>query len=301
MLPVGVISIALSESPREAATRARQLGFAGLLVPALAGTLRIAELSATGRREFRHVLSSQDQQLIGLDADLGSKGFGPGADVDRTIAQLDRVLEASAGLGSAMVCVELGPLPEPASAPKPRPAITKEQAGLIVIPDLNAPKNGAGESNAPAKANAPDQAYVAQVDAALIELGRRADRYSAIVALRSELSSFAALERAMKAADCPWFGVDLDPSAVLRDAWSIDEVFSSLGPLVRHVRARDAIAGADKRTRPAAVDQGDASWPEVLSNLDAAGYRGWITVDPTELPNRIAGAEAALKALKAAG
>lgn len=298
MFNIGIISTALSDSIRESAATARQLGFAGLLVPAFGATLRIDDLSATGRCEFRHILSAQNQQLIGLSADLGAKGFGPGADVDRLIARLDRVLEATSGLGAPLVCIELGPLPEPSRARKPKPRISKEQAGLILIPNMNDARGVVDSSTPTAPENAPDPAFVAQIDDALIEIGRRADRYSVVVAFRSELSSFAALERALRSADCPWFGVDLDPVSLLRDEWSLDEVFSKFGSLIRHVRARDALCGADKRTRPAAVGNGDTNWPRLLNNLDAAGYRGWITIDPTELPHRVAGAEAARKALQ---
>jgi sugar phosphate isomerase/epimerase len=111
-----------------------------------------------------------------------------------------------------------------------------------------------------------------------------------MVAFRSDLSSFAALDRALRRADCPWFGVDLDPVAVLRDAWDVDEVFSRLGGQVRHVLGRDATRGADRRTKPAVVGKGGTDWPKLLSNLDEAGYSGWITVAPIELTDRQSGA-----------
>ena len=60
----------------------------------------------------------------------------------------------------------------------------------------------------------------ATLDAALAELGRRADRHGVVVAFRSELAGFAAIDRALKSAACPWFGIDLDPVAMLIDEWS---------------------------------------------------------------------------------
>jgi sugar phosphate isomerase/epimerase len=131
------------------------------------------------------------------------------------------------------------------------------------------------------------------VDSAMFELGRRADRYGVTLAFRTDLASFAAIQRALAAAACPWFGLDLDPAAVLRDAWSTDEVFSRLGPLIRHVRARDALA-AGARTRPAIVGQGNVNWDELFTALDDTGYRGWITTDPIELPERATAATLAL-------
>ena len=75
-------------------------------------------------------------------------------------------------------------------------------------------------------------------------------------------------------------------------------VFSRLGPLIQHVRGRDAVCGADRRTKPASIGRGATKWDHLLSNLDGAGYHGWITLDPTELTDRLAAATAGLKYLK---
>src|SRR5205823_7187929 len=121
----------------------RRLGFAGLAFPAVSSSVDLTGLSATGRREFRHLLGSQDQQLAGVWADLGPKGFGPGADVDRALAQLDRVLEAAKGLAAPVVCIDLGPLPPAPQAARPKPRVTQEMAGLILLPEsLAAPAPG---------------------------------------------------------------------------------------------------------------------------------------------------------------
>src|SRR5215213_11152806 len=115
-LKLAVVASALSNDPRTAPQLARRAGFAGLLFDARTAALDVTELSLTGRREFRHMLSGQDQQLVGLRHDLGSKGFGPGADVDRELSRLSRVMETATGLGAPLVCVDLGPLPVPVEA-----------------------------------------------------------------------------------------------------------------------------------------------------------------------------------------
>jgi sugar phosphate isomerase/epimerase len=289
-LKLAVIAAAFSPDPRVAPTFARRAGFGGLLFDARSAALDIPELSGTGRREFRHVLSGQDQQLVGLRTDLGPKGFGPGADVDRELSRLGRVMEAATGLGSPLVCVDLGPLPVPVAAEPPKPKVTPGLAGLILLPTTQE----VAEAAKPQAASqpAPDPAFVSQVDAALFELGRLADRTSTVVAFRSELSPLSALERALRVADCPWFGADLDPVGVLADAWDADEVFSRLGPLVRHVRGRDAVGGSGRRTKPTVLGRGDTNWPQLLANLDGADYAGWITLDPLELSDRPAAAAA---------
>lgn len=284
---LGVLAAALSNDARAAARSAREANFAGVLFDAISPSLDLTELSTTGRREFRSAIASQDVQLIGLRADAGPKGFGSGADVDRILSRLDRIFEAAAGLQSPLVCLDAGPLPAPAVQARPKPRVKPEEAGVIILPSsMTDPTPEAQTPPAPP----PDPAFVSQVDGALLELGRRADRYGVTVALRSELASFAALERALLAAGCPWFGVDLDPVAVLRDEWPADEVFSRLGPHLRHVRGRDALAGADRRTKPTLIGQGSTDWRQLLALLDDAGYRGWITIDPTELTDRFSAA-----------
>ena len=292
----GVVAATFATDPREAARLSRANGFAGLQFDAVSSAIDLTELSQTGRRELRHVLSSNDQQLIGLRVDVGPKGFGPGADIDRLLARFEQVMDAAKGLGAPLLCIETGPLPEPAVAPKPKPRIDPAQVGLIIIPSITASEHQAPQESRPVPG--PDPALVAQVDGALFELCSRADRLGVTLALRSELSSFAALDRAMTAARCPWLGIDLDPVAILRDAWTADEIFTRFGDLIRHVRARDATVGSDRRTRPAVIGQGSTNWGELLSNLDAAGYRRWLTIDALELPDRIAGATAGTAYLK---
>jgi len=282
-----------SPGAREAAPLARHAGFAGLLFDAYSNTLSIPELSQTGRREFRHVLSAHDIELVGLQGDLGPKGLGPGADVDRVIDRIDRAMEAAAGLASPLICLDVGPLVEPARSSIPKPAITPEQAGLLILPTT------APSSPVPPAPSAPvDQALLDSVNSALSAIGIRADRYSVTVALRSSLASFAALENATVSARCPWFGVDLDPVAMLRDDWNADEIFSRLGPLIRHVRASDAVRGADRRTKPAVIGEGSVEWDALLARLDQSGYHGWITIDPVELTDRAGAARRGLETLR---
>jgi sugar phosphate isomerase/epimerase len=294
---IGIIAAALSQDPRQAIARSRQLGLAGLMFGAYSPQISLPELSQSGRREFRKVLSSHDQQLIALQANLEGKGFAPSTDIERMIARVDRAMEAAAGMGTPLVCVDLGPLPEPARKATPRPKVDIRQAGAIIIP--TAAEIAAAQLQ-PVEEIPPDTAFEASVDAAMAELGRRADRYSATVAFHSDLSSFAALERAIRKAACPWFGVTLDPVAILRDRWGTDEVFDHLGGDIRLVRARDAAAGHDRRTKAAALGQGDVDWSQLLALLHEADYNGWLVIDPLELPDRLSAARTAIAELKEA-
>jgi sugar phosphate isomerase/epimerase len=290
---LSIVASALSADLRAAPRLARQLQFHGLLVDAWSAGLSLPELSATGRRELLRVISSENQQVVGLRADLAARGLAPGADADQIIDRLDRAMEAAVGLQAPLICVDLGPLPRPANAAKPKPAIAPHEAGLIIIPSMNEPAPAAEPSAPP-----PDPAFVAQVTSAMTEIGTRADRYGVTVAFSSSLASFASLDEALRRTRCPWFGVDLDPVAILRDEWDRDAIFSALGPLVRHVRARDASVGEDKRTKPTVISRGDTKWSELLAALDGSGYHGWLTLDPMELSDRSAAAVAGAKYLR---
>ncbi len=290
-----IVASTLSQDPREVPQLSREMGFAGLQFDAYGSALRIPDLSGTGRREFRQVLAAQNQQLVGLRLDLGSKGFGPGADVDRLLNGLDRALESAVGLVAPLVCIDLGPLPEPERMATPPPKITSKQAGMILLPESFAVPPAEPDSGNPP----PDPAFVSQVEAALGELGELADRYSVVLAFRTDLSSFAAIDHTLRRVHCPWFGVDLDPAAALRDEWSLDEIFSRLGSHIRHVRGRDAIGGVNRRTKPAIIGRGDIQWDQLLANLDAAAYAGWITLEPLELPDRSIAATQGMKHLQA--
>jgi sugar phosphate isomerase/epimerase len=292
---IAVTAGALSADPRQAPVLARQLGFGGLLFDAFSPTLDLTSLSATGRREFRHVIASAGIKLVGLRADLGPKGFGLAADVDLLLSKLDSVFESAVALGADVTCIDLGPLPAPAVVAKPIPKVNPDLAGLIIVPTLGPDPDPIPESPP------PDPALVSQIDTAVFELGRRADRYNACIAFSSSLAGFAAVERALLAVRCPWFGIDLDPIATLKDHWPLDEIMSRLGNLIRHVRGRDAVAGAEGRTKPAVIARGDVKWREVLNALGAGAYHGWITVDPLELQDRRGAAIAGLKQLKAYG
>src|SRR5438270_855103 len=172
-IQLGVVASALSDEPRRAARTSREMGFAGLLFDAFPSNLDLTQLSASGRREFRQLVNSQDQQLIGLRADVGPKGFGPGADIDRVLSRLDRMMEAAAGLTAPLICVELGPLPSAPVQERPKPTITPSQAGLILLPNPPPPSRPTA-----APAPPPDPAFDSQVSAALADLGAWADRYS---------------------------------------------------------------------------------------------------------------------------
>jgi sugar phosphate isomerase/epimerase len=78
----------------------------------------------------------------------------------------------------------------------------------------------------------------------------------------------------------------------------VEEAFSRIGPMVRHVRGRDAHKGNDRRTQPAAIGRGDTNWEQLAGLLGEAAYAGWIGIDPLELPDRPGAARMGVEHLK---
>jgi sugar phosphate isomerase/epimerase len=299
---LAVHAAALDSDVRQAAQSAGALGAAGIQVPRSSPSLHLPDLSASGRRELLSVLRTSHLEIAGLKFDLDKTGFGPTSDIDAALERCEQMLEIAAGLNCRLVCVDIGPLPEPATVIEPKPAISAEKFGAIFIPESSETK---GDTTLYIKGRVPfsskpfDSVFAASVDGALSELGNRANRYGVTIAFGNELASFAALGRALQSASCPWFGIDLNPVAILRDEWPQPEIFSRLGQSIRHVRARDAVLGADRRTRPAVVGMGSVLWEKLLANLDDAGYSRWITVDSLDLADQHGSAIAGMRHLKA--
>lgn len=276
----------MGQTLREALARGQRLGFAGVSLDVVGGLLDTVSLSASGQREVRHLLSGHEQTLASLRARV------PGAslcgDLDRVLWQVQRCLIAAANLGAACLCLDVGALPPSRPAAARRQAITPRQAGLILLPgDMDLPVPQEPPASAEELAQWPD------VEQAMIEIARLADRYGQRVALSSELSSIESLGQAQAAARCPLLGIELDPVAVLRDRWDMGKTLGELGEAVLQVRGHDALKGAGGRTQTVPIGRGSVEWDQLLYLLDEGGFKGWLTVDPLELPDRAVQAQRA--------
>lgn len=77
-------------------------------------------------------------------------------------------------------------------------------------------------------------------------------------------------------------GVALNPANLLAGGQSPLDTVEQLGPLVSYLYASDAVRdlGA-KRTEPVELGRGSADLPALLAALDARGYTGWVTAEPS--------------------
>ncbi len=278
-MKVSVRAAALGDDLRILAPLAQRWQFNGLQLDLKLGDLDVTELSASGQREVKNIVARYELELASLRVALPHDGLGQG-DAGQVLWFVERAMKAAAGVGATMVCLDLGRLPRVGPGSKPT-SVTPQEAGLIILPEPVKVIEPADEPVDPA-----EMARWDGVDSTLREIGAVADRYSLTLAMAAELSSFASLQRAIGQAGCQWFGVDLDPVSVLRDRWDLEHVLDAVGGLIRHVRARDAGRGADRRTQPAAIGKGDTNWKQMLALLSQGGYGGWINVDTMELQDR---------------
>lgn len=289
IMQISVLAHAFSNDLRTSLEAARRAGFGGVVLdPAV--FREIVEPSQSARREMIALLCRFEQPLVAIDVRLSPAGFSPEGDLERELDRMTRAMDIARGLQTALVLVDLGPLPPAPDEPAPAQKIDPGLLGRLILPETTAPKP------APIPVRR-DPAFEASLDTALRELGARCDRAGCRLALRSSLGSFASLHHAMTSVDCPWFGVDLDPLLMLADEWSSDEIFSRLGKHLSHVRGRDGLKGAGNRVTSTTIGTGAVNWLELNAQLHDADYRGAITVDPIDFANRSAGAIEGLRTL----
>lgn len=281
----------LGQSLRACFPMARAMGYRGVQLDAIASSLDLSELSSSGARELRHLVTREELSLASMWLQLPPESLMVQSRLDRTLWELDRAMRAAATLGAEGLCVGLGRLPAVRAAKAGRREISPQQAGLILIPEPTPPQQDDAQDQAE-----DDGAWNA-LEQVVREIAHSADRYGVMLAFESELSSLASLQRLLELSSCPWFGWNLDPVSVLRDAWDLEKALDVLGHCLRHVRGRDAVRGNAGRTQPAAIGAGGTDWRQLLGLLDAGAFHGWITVDSIDLPDRSGQARAAAERL----
>jgi sugar phosphate isomerase/epimerase len=279
-MSLGSIAHALSSDLPTALSSARQAELAGVVIDPVVFP-DIVHASQTGLREILHLFSRFEQRVIGVDVRLAMGGLSPdarNADLEREIDRMDRAMQVARILRSPLVLCDLGPLPPAPMETASVPSISPAQLGKLILPEPAAA--------APVRSLPRDLPFETNVETALREVGMRADRLGVMVAFRATLGSFASLQAALRRVECPWFGVDLDPLAMLADEWSADAVFSALGSRLLHVRARDGTKGSGNRVAPAEIGQGQIDWAELSSLCRDADFRGAVSIDAIDLPDR---------------
>ena len=290
---LSIRACSLSDDLRTAADLSRRLGYQGLTLESVSAQLDFTQLSVSARRDIKHLLTRSQQELVALRSQLPVKGLL--GDLDKVLWHIQRHTKAAADMNCNLLLLDAGRILEPPRVASARPKVAPKQAGPIIIPtgyDVDVPDESHYQPQDPTLLPA-----WLQIDQAMREIGKLADQYGVRLAIASDLSSHAAIQRAVRQAACPWIGTDLDPVAMLRDSWTPEKILSELGDTIFHIRGRDALLGTGSRTQLTSISRGNVQWQQLFALLDQGAFHGWLTIDTMDLPDRTAEAGRAIMLL----
>ncbi len=248
-LKIGICLESLGLPLRRALTEAVRMGVTGVQVDA-AGDLSPNKLSQTGRREFRHLLSSHDLELTALGCPL-RRGLDSAEDQQPRLEHVKKVMSLSFDLGPRTVVIQAGRVPDEAEI-----------------------KSGALRPNLLAEA--------------LQDLGPYGDRVGVLLALETGLESGEELRDYLNRFDTGSLGVNYDPANLLMNGFDHVASLRALQGKIRHAHAKDArITGASRTAREVPLGHGDIDWLQLLGVFEEIEYRGWLAVERESGDDRI--------------
>jgi sugar phosphate isomerase/epimerase len=137
---------------------------------------------------------------------------------------------------------------------------------------------------------------------ALLALGQHGDRTGSVLALQTGLDSGPVLRQFLERFDTGGLGVAFDPASLLLNGFDPYESAQALHGRIAYSLAKDARrASASRAGREVAVGHGDIDWMQLLSVLEEADYRGWVTLVQESGDNRLADITAGVAFLRRLG
>src|SRR4051794_11402536 len=109
-LKIGIVVESTGLTLRQSLVVAARMGVSGVQIDAVS-ELSPTALGETGRREFRNLLRSFDQELAALHAPV-RRGLDVGSDLQPRIERIKKVMELAFDLGSRRVVVTCPKLPD---------------------------------------------------------------------------------------------------------------------------------------------------------------------------------------------
>lgn len=292
---IAALASSLAPDLRRAADDARTLGFDGLTLEP--SRLDESARSRSGQRELAHIVASRGLKLAAIKHALPPRSLLDSSLADRALGETLRTIELAAGLRAGVLALDVGSLPDVADQPREPAQPSSLDAGLLILPSREETERY-GNAAPRSSRRSPSPGNMQLVAGFVDELSRCADRFGVKVALGSSLARLDSLQQALNGISLPLVGLDLDPSALLSDAWTPDDAFERFDGRVLHVRGRDALLGQGGRSRPAIIGDGDVNWGNVIATLHDADCRATITIDPAELTDPRQGAIVGLKHLR---
>jgi L-ribulose-5-phosphate 3-epimerase len=260
---IGVITNSFRLSPREGVRAARAVGADGFQIYAVSGEISPEGMDAAARRAFRAYCEGLDLRIAALCGDLGGHGFMKADENPARVSRSKRIVDLAVDLGTTVVTTHIGIVPE----------------------------------------DRRDPVYGALV-AACRELGAYAASRGVTFAIETGPESGPVLRAFLDDLGVQGIGVNLDPAnLVMVGGYDPVEAVRVLAPYIVHTHAKDGrklkpcsaaevYASFADRTfdklvarlggRPYAelpLGEGDVKWDAYLAALQAAGFRGFLTIE----------------------
>jgi sugar phosphate isomerase/epimerase len=245
-MKLGVRLESLGMPVRRGLAEAERLSVGGVQVDA-AGDLAPDRLSATGRREFRHLLRGHGLALTALGCPL-RHGFDSPENLQPRIDHVRKVMSLASDLGTGVVVVEVGRIPDKPDDPR---------AALLTESLLALGQHG-------------DRVGVALA----LETGAESG-----TALRQFLDALDTGGLGVNYDPANLLMNGFDPIA---------ELTALSARIVHGHAKDARRGGASRSAQEVPLGHGDIDWLQFVATLSAQDYRGWLTVERESGMNRAA-------------
>ena len=257
---LGVVLESLGLPVRAGLMAASKLGVQGVQVDAV-GDLAHDKLGATGRREFRTLLRSFNQELAALNVPL-RHGLDTFAHQQQRLDHIKHSMQLAYDLGARKLVVPLPRLPKADEKPAAEPTpflFFKEPSRAEVLKE------------------------------SLLALGSHGDRIGVLVCLEAGLDTADAVKNHLDGFESGSLRITFDPANFLVNGHDPLANLMALGKRVDHVHARDASTGAaSSGPKEVAVGAGEVEWMGLVAGLSAIDFGGFVCVERTGAEGEVA-------------
>jgi L-ribulose-5-phosphate 3-epimerase len=260
---LGVVLESLGLPVRAALSAASRLGVQGVQVDAT-GDLAPDKLGATGRREFRNLLRSFNQDLAALSVPL-RHGLDTFATQQQRLDHIKQAMQLAYDLGAKKLTLPLPRIPKADDKPAEAPA---EPVPIFQF----GPKE-------------PSKAEVLRDS--LLSLGSHGDRIGVTVCLEAGVDAGSAVSAYLDGFESGSLRVTFDPANFLAHGHDPLSTVMQLGKRVAHVHGRDAVNAAGG-AKEVAAGGGEVEWLGLTAGLGAVDYGGFVCVERTGAPDDVA-------------
>lgn len=270
---LGVVLESLGLPVRAGLMAAAKLGVQGVQVDAV-GDLAHDRLGATGRREFRTLLRSFNQELAALSVPL-RHGLDTFAHQQQRIDHVKQSMQLAYDLGARKLVVPLPRIPKGDD----KPAVAAPSTDPFPILSFAAKEPGKAEV----------------LKESLLALGSHGDRIGVLLCLEAGLDAGDVVNGYLDGFESGSLRVTFDPANFLVNGHDPLASLMALGKRVDHVHARDARTSTAGGPQEVAVGAGEVEWMGLVAGLSAIDYAGFVCVERSGAEGEVAGSVSFLR------